>query len=114
MKFTEGAFRDWGYQLAKEEYADVVVTEDELGSKHDGRLPAGKVLLNGEEVNLWNPANRPRARSRRIQLTRRTSARAECGERPELPRADRVLAVPLVADAHPVGRRRREVRLASW
>jgi isocitrate dehydrogenase len=46
MKFTEGAFRDWGYQLAKEEYADKVVSEDDLYSKHGGRLPEGKILLN--------------------------------------------------------------------
>lgn len=45
MKFTEGGFRDWGYQLAKEEYADQVITEDEL-SKYDGQIPPGKVLLN--------------------------------------------------------------------
>lgn len=45
MKFTEGGFRDWGYQLAKEEYADKVITEDEL-SKYDGQIPAGKLLLN--------------------------------------------------------------------
>ena len=30
MKFTEGAFRDWGYELAREEFADKTVTEDEL------------------------------------------------------------------------------------
>jgi isocitrate dehydrogenase len=29
MKFTEGAFRDWGYELAKEEFRDQVVTERE-------------------------------------------------------------------------------------
>jgi isocitrate dehydrogenase len=46
MKFTEGAFRDWGYQLAKEEYADVVVSEDDLWNKHNGKLPEGKILLN--------------------------------------------------------------------
>jgi isocitrate dehydrogenase len=46
MKFTEGAFRDWGYQLAKEEYADQVITEEDLTTKYEGRLPAGKVLLN--------------------------------------------------------------------
>jgi isocitrate dehydrogenase len=42
MKFTEGAFRDWGYELVKEEFADVCVTEAELGSNP---LPAGKVLV---------------------------------------------------------------------
>jgi isocitrate dehydrogenase len=29
MKFTEGAFRDWGYELAKEEFREQVVTERE-------------------------------------------------------------------------------------
>jgi isocitrate dehydrogenase len=46
QKFTEGAFRDWGYELAREEFADVIVTEDELWSKHNGKLPEGKILLN--------------------------------------------------------------------
>jgi isocitrate dehydrogenase len=46
MKFTEGAFRDWGYQLAKEEFSDRVITEDELYSKHNGRVPEGKVVIN--------------------------------------------------------------------
>ena len=41
MKFTEGAFRDWGYELAKEEFADVCIPESEL----QGELPPGKVLL---------------------------------------------------------------------
>src|SRR5262249_53996734 len=29
MKFTEGAFRDWGYELAREEFADLTCTENE-------------------------------------------------------------------------------------
>jgi isocitrate dehydrogenase len=29
MKFTEGAFRDWGYELAKDEFGDVTTTENE-------------------------------------------------------------------------------------
>jgi isocitrate dehydrogenase len=45
MKFTEGAFRDWGYQLAREEYADRTVTEQELTSKHGSRVPEGKVVV---------------------------------------------------------------------
>jgi len=45
MKFTEGAFKDWGYELAKEEFADVTITEDELWSKHNGKLPEGKILI---------------------------------------------------------------------
>src|SRR5439155_9333278 len=30
MKFTEGAFRDWGYEVAKDEFRDKIVTEDEV------------------------------------------------------------------------------------
>jgi isocitrate dehydrogenase len=46
MKYTEGAFRDWGYQLAKEEFREKIVTEDELWKDHNGQMPAGKVLIN--------------------------------------------------------------------
>lgn len=45
MKFTEGAFRDWGYELAKEEFADTVISEDELWENFDGKAPTGKVIL---------------------------------------------------------------------
>jgi isocitrate dehydrogenase len=46
MKFTEGAFRDWGYQLAKDEFPDVCLTEDEVWDKHGGKIPKGKVMVN--------------------------------------------------------------------
>ena len=42
MKFTEGAFRDWGYELAKEEFGDKIVLESELG---DGKVPPGKIVV---------------------------------------------------------------------
>lgn len=45
MKFTEGSFKEWGYQVAKEEYKDVLITEDELSSKYNSRLPEGKILI---------------------------------------------------------------------
>jgi isocitrate dehydrogenase len=40
MKFTEGAFRDWGYELAKAEFRDRIVTEEEVsaGAPRDGKL----------------------------------------------------------------------------
>src|SRR5574338_226265 len=40
MKFTEGAFRDWGYELAKTEFRDRIVTEEETwhGASKDGKL----------------------------------------------------------------------------
>ncbi|HEX7708022.1 MAG TPA: isocitrate dehydrogenase (NADP(+)) [Thermoanaerobaculia bacterium] len=41
MKFTEGAFKDWGYELAKEEFGDVTIPEAELS----GPPPAGKIVI---------------------------------------------------------------------
>src|SRR5581483_3922513 len=46
MKYTEGAFRDWGYQLAKTEFRNQIVTEDELWKDHNGNVPEGKILIN--------------------------------------------------------------------
>ena len=43
MKFTEGAFRDWGYELAKAEFRDHIVTEEEVGA---GAKREGKILIN--------------------------------------------------------------------
>lgn len=45
MKFTEGAFKDWGYEVAKAEFADIVVTEDEVWSNHGGKAPQGKLVI---------------------------------------------------------------------
>jgi isocitrate dehydrogenase len=43
MKFTEGAFRDWGYEVAKAEFRDFIVTEDEMAA---GASKEGKVVIN--------------------------------------------------------------------
>lgn len=45
MKFTEGAFREWGYELAKEEFGNVTITEDELWDEYKGKAPKGKVII---------------------------------------------------------------------
>ncbi len=45
MKFTEGAFRDWGYELAKEEFRGQVILESELGQAGQGEIPPGKLLI---------------------------------------------------------------------
>ncbi|MCX6828347.1 MAG: isocitrate dehydrogenase (NADP(+)) [candidate division Zixibacteria bacterium] len=45
MKYTEGAFRDWGYKLATTEFRDKVVTEEELYSKYNGKVPDGKIII---------------------------------------------------------------------
>jgi isocitrate dehydrogenase len=45
MKFTEGAFRVWGYELAKDEFTGKVITEDELWEKYNGKQPEGMIVL---------------------------------------------------------------------
>ncbi|MEA2030165.1 MAG: isocitrate dehydrogenase (NADP(+)) [candidate division Zixibacteria bacterium] len=45
MKYTEGAFRDWGYKVATNEFRNKVVTEDELWDKFKGKMPKGKILI---------------------------------------------------------------------
>ncbi|BCW93262.1 MAG: isocitrate dehydrogenase [NADP] [Thermoanaerobaculum sp.] len=50
MKYTEGAFRDWGYQVAKEQFADVALTEEELYSQFNGQLPAGKKVVIKDRI----------------------------------------------------------------
>ncbi|WP_254862342.1 isocitrate dehydrogenase (NADP(+)) [Halovivax gelatinilyticus] len=46
MKFTEGQFRDWGYEVADEEYGDEVITEDTLWEERDGEMPDDAVVVN--------------------------------------------------------------------
>jgi len=45
MKFTEGAFRDWGYEVAKEEFGDKVLFESELGNEKAKNIPEQKIVL---------------------------------------------------------------------
>jgi isocitrate dehydrogenase len=46
MKFTEAAFRDWGYEVAEEEYGEEVITEDTLWEERDGEAPEDTVVVN--------------------------------------------------------------------
>jgi isocitrate dehydrogenase len=52
MKFTEGAFRKWGYELAAEEFGDVTITEDELWERHDGKRPEGKIVIKDRIADI--------------------------------------------------------------
>ena len=52
MKFTEGAFRNWGYELAREEFGDVTITEDELWEKYDGQCPEGKIIIKDRIADI--------------------------------------------------------------
>ncbi len=52
QKFTEGAFRKWGYELAKEEFAGVTLTEDELWNEYGGKQPEGKVVIKDRIADI--------------------------------------------------------------
>ena len=45
MKFTEGAFRNWGYELAADEFAEATITEAALWAEHNGRVPEGRIVI---------------------------------------------------------------------
>ncbi len=45
MKFTEGAFRDWGYELARDEFHSEIISEAEVWEKFNGRIPEGKIVI---------------------------------------------------------------------
>jgi isocitrate dehydrogenase len=57
MKFTEGAFRDWGYELVKREYAGRAIGWDDC----NGRAPAGQVLVKDSiaDITLQQVLTRP-------------------------------------------------------
>ena len=52
MKFTEGAFRAWGYELAKEEFADSTISEDDLWDQFDGVRPHGRVVIKDRIADI--------------------------------------------------------------
>jgi len=45
MKYTEGAFRDWGYLESRENFRDKTVTETEVYERYGGEIPAGRILV---------------------------------------------------------------------
>ena len=57
MKFTEGAFRDWGYELARREYQGRAVGWDDCG----GKAPAGQILVKDAiaDITLQQVLTRP-------------------------------------------------------
>ncbi|MFZ0614426.1 MAG: isocitrate dehydrogenase (NADP(+)) [Desulfobacterales bacterium] len=52
MKFTEGAFSKWGYQVAKEKFAGDTITEADLYEKHDGKRPGNKVVIKDRIADM--------------------------------------------------------------
>ncbi len=49
QKFTEGAFRAWGYELAKELYADKLISWDDC----KGEVPDGKILIKDAIADIF-------------------------------------------------------------
>ncbi|OGB64147.1 MAG: isocitrate dehydrogenase (NADP(+)) [Caldithrix sp. RBG_13_44_9] len=45
MKYTEGAFKEWGYQLAREQYPGKFITEEELDEKYHNKVPGGMKVI---------------------------------------------------------------------
>lgn len=52
MKFTEGAFSKWGYEVAKELFPGKVITEDELWDKYNGKQPEGVVVIKDRIADM--------------------------------------------------------------
>jgi isocitrate dehydrogenase len=52
QKFTEGAFRKWGYEVAKTEFPNVTITEQQLWDEYDGQQPEGTVLINDRIADI--------------------------------------------------------------
>ncbi len=62
MKYTEGAFREWGYELAREEFGGQTVTWDDVQKQHGGKVPAGKILIQDyiADVTFQHLLTRPK------------------------------------------------------
>lgn len=46
MKYTEGAFRAWGYEVAKNEFPEKTVLEEEISKRYPQGVPEGVVIIN--------------------------------------------------------------------
>jgi isocitrate dehydrogenase len=52
QKYTEGAFRTWGYEVAREEFGEATITEEELWDRHGGEVPAGKIVVKDRIADI--------------------------------------------------------------
>jgi isocitrate dehydrogenase len=52
MKYTEGAFMKWGYELAHEMFGDHIVVESDGGLEPDGKAPPGKVMIKDRIADM--------------------------------------------------------------
>ena len=63
MKYTEGAFAQWGYEVAREEFGDRTISWAEVEKQHGGKVPAGKILIQDyiADVTFQHLLTRPRS-----------------------------------------------------
>lgn len=52
QKFTEGAFRNWGYDVAREEFGAVTITEEQLYGEYKGKQPEGKIVIKDRIADI--------------------------------------------------------------
>ncbi len=52
QKFTEGAFRNWAYEVAREEFGDQIITEEELWDQYEGQPPEGKIVVKDRIADI--------------------------------------------------------------
>ena len=52
QKFTEGAFRNWGYEVARDEFAGVTITEEQLYGEYKGKQPEGKIVIKDRIADI--------------------------------------------------------------
>lgn len=52
QKFTEGAFQKWGYEVAAEEFPQQTISWAEVESKHGGKVPEGKLLIQDSIADI--------------------------------------------------------------
>ena len=52
QKYTEGAFRNWCYEVAREEFGDQTITEDDLWATYGGKQPEGKIVVKDRIADI--------------------------------------------------------------
>jgi isocitrate dehydrogenase len=52
QKFTEGAFRNWGYEVARQEFGNVTLTEEQLYGEFKGKLPEGRIVIKDRIADI--------------------------------------------------------------
>ncbi|MGB5157031.1 NADP-dependent isocitrate dehydrogenase [Desulfobacterium sp. N47] len=52
MKFTEGAFAKWGYEVAKDKFGEKTISEHELFDNYNGIRPEGKIIIKDRIADM--------------------------------------------------------------